>query len=1339
MPPIVIDLTSSPEPDHTSCGAAVSALQTFEPRKSKGQSHEKDRAIEHRAQDVIFLGGLPCVPSASHVRGLGNQNGQSDGQIVALSRPLLGSTAAKADRAQVKLGPIRKNSGQAHHHRAAQGATQPTRAHTSSVRAADSFPAAPYTSRDVPSGIALRDRQPLPSGSNSGASTERSELLWALQSRKSNGDKHQAPEIRMVNGTAYIHTTTAPAPNLHAKLQHSRTKLPDVAAPSIIVSDSEIDHGKALKRRRVEVANEETHFSRKNAGEYALSGSAEAQQSVSRPIALRSTPPPSSPSHNKPQILNELEGANHDTTFATARHDDTIEVRSPASIQQRDVQNQSPASVRQKTLQNHSPTHVSPKLSGSARSGKIWEPYTAEEDALLKKLKEVDKLSWEDIFTRFGGRRTYGSLQVRYSTKIKSRGQPSALASSARLPRTVVQDERKHPAISASSSDVEARAHRARKKRNNGVSATADFISWADVKKQRRQQPEEDLTIPADLYTGSSRERQFDTYRAYPRSLQRALRQREMGDAGRSLAHTTRSIPEDLKEGALDDIGPRKFYKGTSGDVTCLAWAPNGNDFATASIAITDDRSMQYNRPKNLIVGRAGQSCLYELPEHHVARPSVDAGSGNVNGLHSMRESQDSRLFMTVASVQFSPCGSALYSGGTDRKVRAYQFSSDNISCAYELDHSAPLDLLSVSNLDVLATACHQSDDGSIGVYRGQERLQSLSPGRTDEQTKRSIYPSALKWGLAYRHSHLLLAGFSIDSFDEERNIAGETCLWDVSSESRIPLNGITRNVFDVAWNPLPSSSSTVFAVASSRGTGAVSKGTRSVVQCFAPGQNRARRVLQWECPALDINDVIYCQHDDNLMAAGATDGKVYIWDQRFANASNAPLHTLVHGESLNVLDHDRDRETADTGVRFVSWGATSSRLYTGSSDGVVKVWNPYRSSKDAHIKDVATFGSAVMSGALSPDYRDLLMGEDQGRVNLLSVGYEGKAVRSMQPFDFHPAPISSTREDPYAPANELISSGQIALRPMGALPIRQAVQGPNYHGPYLATSINDFTIANRNYQAARDAQHKSNPAQDADSEPDRQAEEGAKRRQAMQDNLEDLRRRLDDARALLPRAQDTQKAFHLAEDEQQKLRKSRFCDPCKLECNYLPVNVDDDDEVPDSRRSEMRIPWIVRAGPAIDSSDMTWDEAAEYGLTTKCISCLGPALKPRPDKQPLCGRCRNNRLGLTAKCRQCSSPISTIAAPSSGLCERCDFACFRCGQSTVVSGDASQVTCNRCELTWLAGVLGYELLTGKHQRPSITPRRSASKSTILDAISDDESLGFTEIEHYASQWQTRQ
>ena len=991
------------------------------------------------------------------------------------------------------------------------------------------------------------------------------------------------------------------------------------------------------------------------------------------------------------------------------------------------------------------PPATETRIDGSSNHG---VPYTPAEDELLAKLKEAEKLSWDEIIPYFNGR-SYGSLQVRYSSKLKQR----RLADNRRQHNASVTESRppsgQDNVCRSPLPNQQPATRRQRKKRNNETSVTAGFMSWADVKKGRLVE-ESQSTDRVENETGEklAPHSQFEQERAFPKSTSRILRHRELGsNGGRSWMSLTRSVPDELKVRVFDEIGPEKYFKGTSGDVVCVAWAPNNNLFAAGSIAITDERSMQYNRPLNLLLGEYGDGRLHELPEHHITRPNVD-DIGNVNRLHSMRETQDTRLFMTVASVQFSPSGDVLYTAGCDRKVMAYNVEkgADHASCMYEIEHPAPLDLISVSNSGRLATACHQSADGSIGVYQGKTCALSLSPSRLDTLTDRAIYPSSLRWGTSAVHSDLLLAGFSIDSVDEERDIAGETCLWDVRAETRIEVSGVTRNVFDVAWNPRPSSSSTLFAVASTKGSGKVKRNTRSVVQCFAPNQNRAKSVLEWESPAFDINDVVYCQHDDSLIAAGATDGKIYVWDQRFAGKNHAPLHTLEHGETLNVLDHDRAREIADTGVRFLSWGATSSRLYTGSSDGVVKVWNPYRSSENAHIKDVAKFDSAVMSGAFSPDDRDLLIGEDQGRLNLLSVGCKDKAVRAMQRLDLHSAIAPAHAADERL-ASELIKSRQIELRPMGGLPVRQAVQGPNYDGPYLAPSIKDTNNAEDEYQRVLDKQSEAHsraaiPSSQS-SETSKDLRQADRRVEEAQELLLRLQSRLDDAVTLGPRAEANQLSFRRGKKDRLKLEASLSypTEHCKLDCTYLPPSADNDGEVPDSYRSEARIPGALRALRAPDMLDIPAEALVDVGMTHKCMSCSGAAYMPKVGKLPLCERCHRIRKGLTASCDICAAPIRTMndntGNKESNLCERCNFACFRCAKPIFVPRNASSVTCDSCGLTWRAGVLGYELVTKSATANEDRGLKFDSKSRNNDSTADQETLSCTEIEYYASRWQT--
>src|SRR5437773_8689197 len=107
---------------------------------------------------------------------------------------------------------------------------------------------------------------------------------------------------------------------------------------------------------------------------------------------------------------------------------------------------------------------------------------------------------------------------------------------------------------------------------------------------------------------------------------------------------------------------------------------------------------------------------------------------------------------------------------------------------------------------------------------------------------------------------------------------------------------------------------------------------------------------------------------DANYVTASCTDGNIYVWDTRFTRADRGWLRILQHGgtsiffrtdsilgsqntlpyilvsanissasEPIIPLPEDEPRERTDTGVRFTQWGPTSDRLYTGSSDGIIK------------------------------------------------------------------------------------------------------------------------------------------------------------------------------------------------------------------------------------------------------------------------------------------------------------------------------------------------------------------------------------------------------------------
>jgi WD40 repeat protein len=938
-----------------------------------------------------------------------------------------------------------------------------------------------------------------------------------------------------------------------------------------------------------------------------------------------------------------------------------------------------------RTESNAKPTNIlhQTKLTTNSQSNH-GIPYTKAEDDLLKYLREELNVNWDEMINHFSGR-TRGSLQVRYSTKLKNRDSTTMhrKAPEARVPSSAVQ-------ATATPQEYAAPARRVPKARVRDPL----MVPWAEVTAKTREEHHVPISEPIVRQEivqpiGSV----LDV--AVTASISRHLRSREMGKTGgRNWSSKARlKVPDELQNHVLDTLGLRKSFHGASRDVTCVAWANDGNRFAAGAIAIDDERSMQYNRPNNLLLGNNEMNSLQELPEHHVARPAV-SDVKNVNSLRAMQETQDPRLFKTVAAVAFSGDNQALYSAGGDGMVRMYD--SSNGQCQKSFSQGAEVVLLTANSRGLLASGCHRSDDGSISVLSDQlDPVGKLGPSRTNVQSSLPIFPSALKWGVR-RYSSMLLAGFASDSYEEDRLAAGEVCLWDVAAENKIELPTV-RNVFDVAWNPSPSAASTLFAVACTRS----GRTYRSSIECFAPHQGRARSVLKWDCQAFDINDVLYCPHDDNLIAAGATNGKVYIWDKRFSNRGQAPLHIFAHGTTKNVLDPERDLEIADTGVRFLSWSATGNRLYSGSSDGTVKVWNPYCTTQDALVRNVATFNSAIMSGAFSPDYRELLIGEDQGQLNLLGVDREARPVRAAKKFDYYPAPpatakLPSKGDDKFAAAQELLDSKQIEIKPIGALPKKQAVQGPNYQGPFLAPSDEHRQNLATEYQLALQQEKKALAVLPRDGETNKLIKAAQSHVSQTRDAMQRAQQKVNDSKSLAAAASLIQDKFRQSRHEWKKAKIATGAKTCRLDCNYLPAGGDDDGEAPDDRRSEQRVPGSLRPQRKIlDASDMTNSEVAEAGLTSKCIACTGPAAKPKRGLT-LCERCSLSRSGLTARCEKCATPtrpnLDGKENDRQNICERCSFHCFRCGSVAAVSSEGDTVTCESCGIQWEAGALGYEV-----------------------------------------------
>ena len=470
------------------------------------------------------------------------------------------------------------------------------------------------------------------------------------------------------------------------------------------------------------------------------------------------------------------------------------------------------------------------------------------------------------------------------------------------------------------------------------------------------------------------------------------LRLRELGGSSPSSKLIHRRLSHDIRERGLR---PWRCLQGASKDIINAEWSPNGRNYAVSTSTELDDSSRPYNKEKNFLWGDVQSSTLTELDAHHVPKPRSETLGNRANASDDdLSTIVDDRLFTTVSSICFSADGRRMFSASYDRTVKIWSASPKRRApkCLYTLQHEGRVEILGVQQTSqhCLVATAQSMNLGAVRVYsvpgvNGRVELanQHLYPSVRFSHNRDSklLYPSALRWGtISSGTGHLLLGGFAEHRLDVgEHDREGDLCLWDVQrGEPYHRLSPSSQNVFDVAWHPsLP-----VFAAATTPGSSKdVARTTRSVVRTYHPFDSPSR-VHEFECPALDMNEVKFNPVDEHYLSAACTNGKTYVWDIRMPDDI---LQTCEHGPCLEPLDEERSTEEADTGVRFMAWGASGTHLFTGSSDGVVKCWNPFVAEEDKHVSDIATFDSAVMSGAFSPDYSHLLIGLCKGALHMLA------------------------------------------------------------------------------------------------------------------------------------------------------------------------------------------------------------------------------------------------------------------------------------------------------------------------------------------------------------------
>jgi WD40 repeat protein len=477
-------------------------------------------------------------------------------------------------------------------------------------------------------------------------------------------------------------------------------------------------------------------------------------------------------------------------------------------------------------------------------------------------------------------------------------------------------------------------------------------------------------------------------------------------------------------------------WKGASNDVLNLAWSPDGCKFAVGAAAQCDEHNMQYNRSNNLILGDYTHKIIKELPDHREPYPVANHNS--------------SHLYMSVTAVQWFD--NALYTSSYDKTVKIWDVSSyDNAICQITLQHNHKVQVMarSPSFANILATGtdstlhlwhfdsdnqeCHDLD------YMAQRLTRNPRAIREADFT-----PSSLAWGLSPLTRDYLVAGFSGKSYYE-----GDACregllaTWKIAESSLVPvhLQPNAQNIFDVKSHPfLPwfATGSSVSAV----GTNGTGKDIRSLVRIYEPAK-KPRCAIEFDCPALDINDVSFCPVDRFHISASCTDGITYVWDFR---KPSQILHRLCHGDALNQLDEELTREQADVGVRVALWGKGSNEFITGGSDGVLRSWDILRAPEDVHVRDITVIEDEIMSGAFSPDKSTLLVGDAAGGIHILQPGLSSDPVEQLHFELSRDTELAISPDSGKAIGRNLLETGQLVQHP------RYGVgKGPAYSGPYAS------------------------------------------------------------------------------------------------------------------------------------------------------------------------------------------------------------------------------------------------------------------------------------------------
>lgn len=537
------------------------------------------------------------------------------------------------------------------------------------------------------------------------------------------------------------------------------------------------------------------------------------------------------------------------------------------------------------------------------------------------------------------------------------------------------------------------------------------------------------------------------------------------GNAGFGRMRRYENFQNEFQICHEDGIGPIAEFTNCAGDISAMSWLPDGNVIC-GTTAHSDAHNQQYNKPGNLLLCSTTQGTLRAFPDHRIPRPIIAKGE---NSTEAMRQSQDPWLYSSVVSTDYDGINARAFTSSFDKTVKVWNVIKDGTSmeamATWQHQGNVNFVVAAKDGSGRVATAADVPTQ-AIRIYAVDPNNIQESPYRTisctrndaDGSDKWAYFPATMQWGPTPGTQHLLAIGYSPRSFTsddgdipEDKRQSGEIVLWDAERDCQVPvLTATTANVFEIVWHPtLPS-----FIVATSPSGLNIEHGVRTHIHLFHLDRERGdgaySEFQKLDCYASDINELTIMPNSlrQAYITAACTDGRVYVWDTA---QGDRPIHRLGHGYPLDAFLSDREKE--DTGVKFTAWGTTPDRFYTGSSDGVVKVWN-IRRKRSPFVRKLLEAPGPISCGVFSPDHSKLAIGDATGRVFLFSVDDRdqieshfttlpgtNRRIRRPKQFIPHPEPKPPT-ESTMEPSEQYLASNQLTIHPN---PVIGAVQGPAY------------------------------------------------------------------------------------------------------------------------------------------------------------------------------------------------------------------------------------------------------------------------------------------------------